>query len=292
MNYKTLFKISNPLQILFSGLLYLLGAGIPRYLGQSIKLISFILGLLIVWCIQLASSWLVVYFRMPMTPLEKSETPRLRERFRSSLIQASLVSLTLAGALIVSIFVAGYIDIPAALVLFLIIFAFIILALPPFQLWESGYGELLSSAFLGFLVPAFAYLLQKSELNRLLSFAAIPLMFIAIDYYLVRDFSTFASDLKLNHNTLLTRLSWQKAVPIHHLLLLAAYFLFAISPFLGIPWGLVWPVILSFPFGLIQIIWLQRISLGGPTRWKFIMGLAAATLSMAAYLLALSLWLR
>jgi 1,4-dihydroxy-2-naphthoate octaprenyltransferase len=240
----------------------------------------------------MAFNWLAEYFNLPMTPLEKGETPRLREGLRTRLIQVSLVSLTLAGALIGGMLVAGYFGITAALILFFIIISFVFLAIPPFRLWVTGYGELLFSAILVFLIPAFAYLLQGNELNRLLTFATIPLMFIAIDYFLVRDFSTFVTDHKLNRHSLLTRLSWQRAIPIHHLLLLSAYLLFTVSPFFGIPWGLVWPVTLSFPFGLMQIIWLHRISLGGPTRWKFITGLAAVTFCMAVYLLALSIWLR
>jgi 1,4-dihydroxy-2-naphthoate octaprenyltransferase len=292
MNLKTLIKLSNPIQYLFSGLLYFLGAGIPRYLGHKLNFIAFILGLVIIWSLQLSSSLLVEYFRLPLMPLMQNETPRLRERFRVALFQASFASLTLAAALIVSLFVLGFISIPAGLAITIIIIALVFYAIPPFRLSETGYGEIIMAGLFGFLFPAFAYLIQNSGIHRLLTYVAIPLMFLALDYFLVRDFSTFAADIKLDRNTLLTRLSWQKAIPIHHILLLAAYFLFAVSPFLGIPWGLVWPVVLSYPFGIIQGIWLQRISLGGPTHWKFITGLSAATLSLAIYLLALSLWLR
>lgn len=292
MTSKTLIKLSNPIQFLFSSLLYFLGAGIPRYLGQKFNFIAFIIGLVIIWSLQLASSWLVEYFRLPLTPLIQNETPRLRERFRISLLQASFASLTLSAALIVSLFVSGFVGIPTVLVITMIIIVMVFYAVPPFRLSETGYGEIIMAGLFGFLFPAFAYLIQNNAIHRLLTYAAIPLMFLAIDYFLVRDISTFAADIKLNRNTLVSRLSWQKAVPIHHILLLAAYFLFAVSPFLGIPWGLVWPVVLSYPFGLIQVIWLQRISLGGPTHWKFITGLSIATFSLAIYLLALSLWLR
>ena len=292
MNLQYLIKLSNPIQFLFSGLMYFLGAGIPRYLGQKLNIVALFIGLVILWSLQLASSWLVEYFRLPLTPLMQNETPSLRERFRISLLQASFASLTLAAALIVSFLVSGIIGVPAGLVITILIIILIFYAIPPFRFSETGYGEIIMAGLFGFTFPAFGYLIQNAEIHRLLTFTAIPLMFLAMDYFMVRGLSTFAADNKHDHKTLVTRLSWQRAIPIHHFLLLAAYFLFVVSPFLGIPWGLVWPVVLSFPFGIIQIIWLQRISLGGPTHWKFIKGLSIATFSLAVYLLALSLWLR
>jgi 1,4-dihydroxy-2-naphthoate octaprenyltransferase len=96
----------------------------------------------------------------------------------------------------------------------------------------------------------------------------------------------------MGRHTLLARLTWQHAIPIHHFMILVAFLLFAGAPFLDYPWSIVWPVFLALPFALIQIIWLQRIANGGRTLWNFLTALAAATFGLTAYLLALTFWIR
>jgi len=234
----------------------------------------------------------VEYFRLPLTPLAQGETPRQREHFRVALLQASYAALTLGGAVMVSLLATGILNVPAGILLGLVTVFLVAYALPPLRLSESGYGELLLAVVLGFLLPAFAFLLQFDGFHRLLTFAAFPLTLLAFAYLLACDFPAFATDLKLGRRTLLTRLAWQRAIPIHHFLVLAAFLLFAAAPFLGIPWGLVWPVFLALPFAVIQIVWLQRIALGGRTLWKFFTGLALATFGLTVYLLALTFWIR
>jgi len=250
------------------------------------------LGLLAALAIQVASCWLVEHFRLPLTPLGQGETPRQREYFQVRLLQASYAALTLAGAIMISLFVTGLLKIPPAILLGLITLLLIANALPPMRLSENGYGELVLAIYLGTLLPALAFLLQFSEFHRLVTFVTFPVTLLALVYLLVCDFPTYATDQKLGRHTLLTRLTWQHAIPIHHFLILAAFLLFASGSFFGIPWGLIWPVFLVLPFAVVQIIWLQRISLGGRTLWNFLTYLATATLGLTAYLLAFTFWIR
>jgi 1,4-dihydroxy-2-naphthoate octaprenyltransferase len=180
----------------------------------------------------------------------------------------------------------------AGILIGLIVVFFVAYAIPPMRLAEAGYGELAMAIALGTLFPALAFLLQYGEFHRLLTFATFPLTLLALAYLLVDDFPAFATDLKYGRHTLLTRLTWQNAIPIHHLLILVSFLFFATAPILGFPWGLVWPVFLSLPFAVIQIIWLQRIALGGRTLWKFLTTLAIATFGLTAYLLAFTFWIR
>ena len=89
-NFRTLGKLARPVQLLLATITYSLGAGIARYLGHPIHAAAFGLGLLSILSIQVASNWLVEYFRLPLTPLEKDETPRHREAFRGFLPWGSL----------------------------------------------------------------------------------------------------------------------------------------------------------------------------------------------------------
>ncbi len=287
-----LLKLSRPIHLLLAALTYTLGAGIARYLGQPVRLASFGLGLLSVVALLVAAFLFAEVFRLPLTPLAEGETFRQRERFRVTLLQASYAALTLSAVAILTLLLTHLLDLPAG-ILFVLAFLFMIAyAVPPMRLFETGYGELVLAVTLGTLLPALAFLLEYDQFHRLLSVITFPLTLLALVYLLVCNFPTFATDQKLGRHTLLTRLTWQRAVPIHHLLILAAFLLFAAAPFLGIPWGLVWPVFLTLPFAAIQIIWLQRIANGWRTLWNFLISLATATFGLTVYLLALTFWIR
>ena len=292
LNYRMFIKLARPLQVLLSALTYILGAGISRYLGHPVNAAAFGLGLLSIVAIEIAAFWLVEYFRLPLTPLAKEESPRHREELRIRLFQSAMAFLTVAGASIVALLLARLLPVPAGILMGLIIVFFIAYSVPPMQLAETGYGELAFAIALGTLFPALAFLLQYGEFHRLLTFATFPLTLLALTYLLVNDFPSFATDLKYERHTLLTRLTWQHAIPIHHLLVLVSFLFFAIAPFMGFPWGLVWPVFLALPFAVFQIVWLQRIAMGGPTVWKLLKGLSIATFGLTAYLLAFTFWIR
>ncbi len=292
LNFRTFGKLARPVQLLLAALTYSLGAGIARYLGHPIHVAAFGLGLLAILSIQVAAYWLVEYFRLPFMPLEKDETPRHREALRSGLFQSATALLTVAGAIVVTLFLTRLLPLSAGVLFGLIILFFVAYAVPPLRLSDAGYGELVLAVALGTLFPALSFLLQFRDFHRLLTFATFPLTLLALAYLLVNDFPTFATDLKYGRNTLLTRLTWQRAIPTHHFLVLLAFMFFATTPFLGFPWGLVWPVFLALPFAVIQVFWLQRIAMGGRALWNFTTTLAVATFGLAVYLLAFTFWIR
>jgi 1,4-dihydroxy-2-naphthoate octaprenyltransferase len=200
--------------------------------------------------------------------------------------------LTGSGAITVILLIAQLLPTPAGIFMGLIVFCFLVYAVPPMRLSEVGYGELIQAIALGTLFPAFAFSLQYGEFHRLLAFATFPLTLLALAYLLVNDFPTFVEDQKYGRHSMLTRLTWQHAIPIHHLLVLLCFLFFAVTPLFGYPWGLVWPVFLVLPFALVEIVWLQRIARGGRTLWRFLIPLASAVFGLSVYLLALTFWIR
>jgi 1,4-dihydroxy-2-naphthoate octaprenyltransferase len=290
--FRTFFKLARPLLLLLASMTYSLGAGISRYLGHPVQPAAFGLGLLVVLAIQAAAYFLAEYFRLPLAPLAKDEKPRDREFLSISLFQSSIALLTASGAIILTLLIARLLPLPAGIILALIIFLFTAYAVPPMRLSEAGYGELVQAVALGTLFPDMAFLIQFGEFHRLLTFATFPVTLLALANLLANDFSTFATDQKLARRNLLTRLTWQRAIPIHHLLILVSFLFFALSPLLGFPWGLVWPVFLALPFAVIQIAWLQRIARGGRTSWSFFVPLSVAVFGLTVYLLALTFWIR
>lgn len=287
-----LFKLSNPIHLLLGALAYTLGAGIARYLGAAVGWPAFWLGLLVSLSLLAAAAWLAVYFHLPLTPLLPDETPRQRQAERVRLLQASYAALTLTGAAVVTLLLTRSLTPLSGTLLLLAFLAAVAYAVPPLRLSGTGYGELLMAALLATLLPAFSFLLQTDEFHRLLPLTAFPLTLHAIASLLAGNFSAFASDQKLGRRSLLVRLTWPRAVPLHHILLLAAFLLFAAAPIFGVAWGLLWPVFLSLPFAGLQIAWLQRIANGAKPLWKFFDLLAPAVFGLSLYLLTLSFWLR
>ena len=285
-------KLSNPIQLFLSALTYTLGAGIAHYLGKSIHTASFLLGLIAILSLIGAAPLLSEYFRLPIVPLEKGELSLTREKYRIMLLQVSYAALAFSSVVILTMVLTQILDLSAGIIYILAFLFLMAYSLPPVRVSETGYGELVMAVTLGTLVPALAFLLQYGQMHRLLSFVTFPLTLLTVAYLLIYNFPTFATDQKLSRHTLLTRLTWQRAIPIHHLLIFAAFLLFAAAPILEIPWVLVWPVFLGLPFAAIQIIWLQHIANGGRTLWSFLTTLASATVGLTAYLLALTFWIR
>lgn len=289
---KRLFLLAQPIHLFLAGLAFLLGAGMARYLGATLRWPSFWLGILAVLALQFAAALLATYFRMPFQPLTEGETPRLREQFRVRVLQVSFAALTVSGVLVTLLLSTAALSPAAALLLFLAALLLLACALPPLRLAETGYGELAQAIFLATLLPAFSFLLQRGEFHRLLPLVTFPLTLQAVAWLLAAGFPVFASDQKLGRRSLLIRLGWQRAVPVHHALILAAFLLFAAAPSFGVSWGLLWPVFLALPFAAFQIYWLQRIASGGAPVWKLFNVLAPTVFGLTLYLLTFSFWLR
>lgn len=289
---KSLLYLFRPILLLLAAMTYSLGAGIAHYLGKPIRIASFGIGGIAVLALLGAAFLFTEYFSLPMRSLEQGETPRQRENFRVTILEVAYAALTLSVIAFLTLFLNKSLNLSADILIVLAFLFLIAYAIPPLRLSETGYGELVLAVTLGTLIPALAFLLQYGQLHRLLPFTTFPLTLLALAYLLVNNFPTYATDQKLGRHTLLTRITWQRAVPIHHFMVLAAFLLFAAAPFLEYPWSLVWPVFLASPFAAVQIIWLQSIANGGRTLWKFLTALAAATFGLTAYLLALTYWIR
>ncbi len=288
---KKILLLSQPVHLLFAVFAYLLGVGMARYLGAALRWPVFWLALLTILALQVSFSLFAAYFRVPFTPLGEDETPRQRQAAQVRLLQVAYAALTLSGSVLASLIFLGALDISTFILLILGIIALVVYAIPFVRIPNKGYGELALAAYLSMIIPAFSFLLQMDGFHRLLPLIAFPLTLLALACMLAADFSTFAADQVFSRSTLLTQLTWERAVPVHHVLVLTSYLLFAAAPFFGVSWGLIWPVFLALPFAALQIYWLQRIANGGTPVWKFFNLLVPSLLLLTVYLLALSFWL-
>ena len=286
-----MLKLIRPLHLFLAALTYSLGASIADYLAIPFLMDAFWLGLASVLLIQTSMNLLSEVFRLDIEPLLENETRKARQSLRNNALYISIAALAIIGFIAYLLFANGRLPLAAFLFLFLSGVIVLIYAIPPLRLVNRGFGEFLMAAQIAYIFPSLAYILQAGETHDFLTLT-IPLTFLTFAYFIVMNFPSFASDQKYDRLTFLTRLGWERVVPLHHLFVLLAYILFATSPVFGLPLSLIWPVFLTLPFALFQIFQLQNISLGAPTNWTLLNATALAVLGLAIYFLTLTFWLR
>jgi 1,4-dihydroxy-2-naphthoate octaprenyltransferase len=284
-----LIKLSKPLTLLLASLTYLLGASIPAYLGESFQAAPFILGFIIIVFAQLSMNFLSETFRPHNEPLIENETPAKIETLRNNLLYVSIGMLSASATLVYLLFNNYQTPVLPFLLLF---FTVTVYSIPPIRLVNRGFGELFLSVQIAYLIPVIAFILQADEPHRLLTMLIIPLTALALAYFLILNFTTFADDGKYQRGTMLRLLTWERAVPLHHSLIIFAYFIFALMPLFGFSFNLIWPAFLTLPFAIFQIIQVRAIANGSPPNWRLLTSTALAVFGLTTYFLTLTFWLR
>jgi 1,4-dihydroxy-2-naphthoate octaprenyltransferase len=287
-----LLKLTRPLHLLLAALTYLLGASIAAYLGKPFQLVPFILGLAIALLAQTSMSYLREVFRPHNEPLIAGETPQKKETLRNNLLYISFGMIGTIALIAFLIYLNFTLTLPAFLFLlssFILILAY---SLPPLHLVNRGFGELILAVHIAYIIPSIALFLQFAEMSRLLATLLLPLTTLALAYFLILNFTTFPDDQKYERVTLLRRLSWERAVPLHHSLIIFTYLTFSFAPLFGFAFNLVAPAFLTLPFAIFQIFQLRAIANGSPPNWKLLTSTALAVFGLTTYFLTLTFWLR
>jgi 1,4-dihydroxy-2-naphthoate polyprenyltransferase len=288
---QNLIRLSRPLHLLLAALTYFLGASIANYLGKPLRSDSFWLGLIAVILAQASMNLLAEVFRPGNEAIISGQTRKDRLMLRNNALYVSIAALTANAVIAFVLYTADHLSISAFFFLLLSLILILVYAIPPFRFINRGFGEFVLAAHIAYIVPSIAYILQADETHRFL-LIGIPLTFLAFAYFIVMDFPAFASDSKYNRSTLLTRLGWERTVPLHHLFVLLAYLLFLATPVFGLSLSLLWPAFLTLPFALFQIFQLRNLSLGAPTNWTLLTVTALSVFGLTAYFLSLTFWLR
>lgn len=286
---RTLLRLSRPLFLLLAALTYSFGVSIANYLGKPFRADAFWLGLAGVILSQMSMSLLSEVFRLDAEPLTENETRRERAVVRNNALYVSVAAISVNAVLAFLLYINMRLSSASFSFLLLSLVIILVYSLPPFR--NRGFGEFLLAAQLGYIFPSIAYLLQADETHRFLSLL-LPLTLLGFAYFIVLDFPSFASDQKYNRVTFLTRLGWERVVPLHHIFVIFAYIFFAISPSLDISLSLIWPAFLTLPFALFQIFQLRNIAQGGRANWTLLTATALAVFGLTAYFLTLTFWLR
>jgi 1,4-dihydroxy-2-naphthoate octaprenyltransferase len=285
-----LIKLTRPLHLLLASLTYTLGASIPAYLGKPFQALTFALGLAVVLFAQLSMSLLAEVFRPHNEPLVEGETPQQKETLRNNALYISIAALSSTAFIVYLLYLNHVLALPAFIFYLSSIILVLAYAIPPIRLLDRGFGELTLAAHIAYVIPSIGFLLQAKENHRLLTIILIPLTALALAYFLIINFTTFPFDQKYQRGTLLRRLTWERAVPLHHSLIVFAYVIFAIAPLLG--FFILWPAFLTLPFAILQILLLRNISTGGKPNWTLLTATALAVFGLTTYFITLTFWLR
>ena len=288
---KNLLRLTHPLHLLLAALTYSLGASIANYLGKPFRIDSFWLGLIAVLLAQASMNLLAEVFRPITETIIEGQSRKDRLALRNNALYISIAALTANAVIAFILYNNNRLSVPGFFFLLLSLILILIYSIPPFRFSNRGFGEFVLAAHIAYVIPSIAYILQSSETHRFL-LISIPLTFLAFAYFIVMNFPSFAADSKYDRSTLLTRLGWERTVPLHHIFILLAYLFFLVSPLFGLSLSLLWPAFLTLPFALFQILQLRNISLGAPTNWTLLTVTALSVFGLTAYFLSLTFWLR
>lgn len=278
--------------LMLAALTYVLGTAIARYLGRPQIAAVFWLGLIGVLMAQASMSLLAAVFRPANEPIVEDETPDERRAVYESALYVAIAALAAASFIAVLLFRDGDLTPPALLFMGTSLVVIVLYAVPPARLFDRGLGELLLALHLAYVIPSIGFVLQAGDYHRLLNAAIIPLAFLAFAAFLALDFPSYSEDLKYGRRSLLVYIGWERAVPLHHGLVIAGYLLFAAAPLLGFSLSLLWPVFLTVPFAVLQIFWLRNIALGAKPIWSMLSANAISIFGLTAYFLMIAFWLR
>ncbi len=288
----TILRLARPLLLMLAALTYVLGAAIARYLGHTLTLSVFWLGLIGVLLAQASMSLLVEVFRPANEPIVQGETPAERKGVYDAALYVSIGALAAASFIAVLLFQAGSVTPPAFLFLGISLIVLVLYSVPPVRLVDRGLGELALAVHLAYVIPLIGFLLEAGEYHRLLNVVTIPLAFLAFAAFLALDFPAYVDDLKYGRRTLLMQIGWERAVPLHHGLVIAGYVLFACAPLLGFSYALLWPAFLTLPFAILQILWLRNVAMGARPIWTMLSANAVSIFGLTAYFVMIAFWLR
>lgn len=286
-----ILRLTRPLHLLLSTLTYSFGAGLADYLGKSFRTESLWLGLIIVLLLQITTNLLPEVYRPQNEPLLENETRQDRLRLRNNALYVSMAALASIATLAYILYNASLLPPASFFYLAFSLLLILVHAIPPFRLLNRGFGEILLAVQLAYVFPSIAFTLQATATHPFLALT-IPLTFLAFAYFIILDFQAFAQDQKYDRQTFLTRLGWERVVPLHHIFVLFAYVFLLAMPAMNLTLNLLAPGFLTFPFALYQVLQLRSIALGARPNWMLLNATALGVFGLTTYFLALTFWIR
>ena len=288
-----------PLHLMTLVVLYSLGVGFSRYLGQRLLPGPILIGLFWVLALSIGLNFLGDYFHTPFDRgliIKKSTGKDAKDPSQNSKdevnLYISVACLAVGAVLTVILGVSGYITLSSGLVMASYFLLYSLLVIPGLSLDISGIGEFFTSVVLVVLPPAIGYLLSAGEFHRLLYLGIFPLFPLHLGMILILRLKTYPEDLRKTRKTLLVRLGWQRGIYLHNLMVLSGFLLFGVALIFGMPFRLILPVFFTLPAVGYLIWYLSSLQDGAPVRWPLITLLSLVIFYLPVYLITYTVWIR
>ncbi len=297
-----LIKLSRPLLLLGGVGLVFLGAGIARYLGNTINWEVLWLGVLWIVLVQLSAHYLNEYFDIDVDSLNENRTvfsggsgavgTGEDKLTRKTALSAFVVATTLSAAVVLVMIWSGEMNSFSGGLMIAIYLGGVFYSLPPVHLGRSGYGEISVAILGGYLVPMLGFALQTGDTHRLVSMSSLPIALLMLVFMLAVSFPDYMTDLKYGKRTFLVRAGWENVLTIHNTLILLSFVVLSSLWFFGFPQAILLPTMLTFPLGLLQLWQMRQLAAGAKPNWKIFTLNAAALVGLVVYLLSYFFWTR
>jgi 1,4-dihydroxy-2-naphthoate octaprenyltransferase len=296
-----LLRVAQPFTMIGAFLTYALGLGIADYLGKVIHWPVAWSGLFLVFMLLIAKHFLSAYFFSPeeirgasLSAEIRGEEPAfipLQSIPRYLLLEIGLVALVLGAGVTTLLIVEKEVNLPEILALGAALLLVYVDVIPPLRLEKRGYGELITALLISNLIPSIAYLFQADSFHALVGMMTFPLTFCYLAMSAALSLEYFSFDTRHATGSMITRMGWQQVMTLHNLSILVAYVLIGAFTLIRVPWIVSWPILLSLPFGLLQVAQMLRIAEGAKPNWWMLRLNAVSTFAVMAYLTTMTLWI-
>lgn len=255
---------------------YVLGAVLARRSGREVDFGVLILGLAL---------FLALYLlERSLNYLTSSQVNIFSTAIRSNKLKSpELTGFLLFLAFILVFCLYGLVRIGAPAVsswMWLLLLTLgILINMTSIRLWRLPYRWLTDGLVISPIMLFTGAVLQRIPSERMLFFLSFPLFFLYLASYSATLFEKSGTDAEKSRPSLVTFIGWEKAMNLHHVLLIGAYVTLGVYFQVSGSWSIAWPAALVAMISLFEVFQLERIARGLKPLW----GLLRAT-SVLQYL--------
>ena len=261
---------------------YVFGSVYSLYLGFRIDLSTLITGIFIVLFYLLGMEFLNLLF------LDDGKVERsLNSDFGDQ--NYSLNFFLLSAALIGSGMVLSFLQLDEPLSRYIstgIVLTILLYTVKPIRLIYSGYGEILQTFLLAFLLPAFGYSIQTGgNLHPTLVYICLPLFFVVLAHLYISENRSLSSDIQKYRTTAVMRFGSELTLRIAMYLIAFSYVFILLLGMNKLPWRFVVRWYVSIPLAVYLIWHLNKIYNGEKPNWTLVSFLSNALVWLNLFLM-------